>query len=229
MLVVTKKEEKNFIYASSRDVSGLFRLNLDQISCCTTAFVKIDIKFDFQLFEDGTKLDYEFQKERLLGPIINNRRAGETFVGLTDMIIPGFAEDVMVQIGERRPPCISARIFDLSIVFGLAQFYKLYVDSFCVEKNFLVLKQISTKDNLNDVKFDDQFHSCNPGLFMNKQIMFENRHQLSWKQLDQGDFAPIATGEVVINMPIDPHVNNDGGQAKVEEGAIIKTESMKQL
>eukprot|EP00831_Metopus_contortus_P084578 TRINITY_DN9638_c0_g1_i5.p1 TRINITY_DN9638_c0_g1~~TRINITY_DN9638_c0_g1_i5.p1 ORF type:complete len:175 (+),score=31.32 TRINITY_DN9638_c0_g1_i5:80-604(+) len=63
--------------------------------------------------------------------------------------IPGLNEFSLVRITDEKPCMIGLGYYWLFAIIGMAEFYKLYVNSFCIEQCFTIKKIVSSRQNLS--------------------------------------------------------------------------------
>ena len=145
--VNTYSETCSFKYMTWRDVSGAFNLNIQGYARDPKlAMVKLRIHFDIEFANDGTVNDFEAQKNYF----IQRNRYRDTHYDFTQTNrLDGYSEFNLVNIGEQVNPSIGACWLVFYTFLTMAEFYKSYVDSFCIHQDFKLLKIVSTRQNLN--------------------------------------------------------------------------------
>ena len=82
--------------------------------------------------------------------------------------IPGFNEYELVQIRDVEPSCVGPCYFVLFTFLMGAQFYKSYVDKFCIVQNYKIRKIISTRYNLLAPQYVQMYAPMAPALNLGK-------------------------------------------------------------
>ena len=91
-----------------------------------------------------------------------------------ERIIPGFMEYNLVRITDKEPCSINFYWFAFFTILTLAQFYKSYVNCFCISQNFTIRKIVSTRNDLNSEKFNKKYRNLIPQINLIKsQINFD--------------------------------------------------------
>ena len=163
--VVTHSETRDFHYMSSRDVSGIFRLDSESVVVNPNKnFVKLNLKLNVRKSEDGTHDNYVEQRDRFF---LSNRWRDVHMDTHESTYLNGFNEYNLVSIGDTIPISVNLCFFILSTFIGFAQFYKKYVDSFCVYQEYTVVKEISSFRNLNAQEFHCNYSQFNPSIVFN--------------------------------------------------------------
>jgi len=145
--VHTYSETQSFKYMTWRDVSGAFNLNTSGFARDPKlAMVKLRIHFDIEFANDGTVNDFEAQKNYF----ISRNRFRDTHYDFTQSNrLDGYSEFNLVNIGEQANPSIGMCWLLLATFLTVSEFYKNFVDSYCIRQDFKILKIVSTRQNLN--------------------------------------------------------------------------------
>ena len=78
--------------------------------------------------------------------------------------IPGLNYLNLVNIGNENPCTVNFFLYFLFTILTLSQFYKSYVNSFCITQNFKIRKIISTRYDLNQEIYTEKYSQLNPSL-----------------------------------------------------------------
>ena len=70
----------------------------------------------------------------------------------------------LVKIGNFAPKSINAFLFSIFAILTFAEFYKIYMDSFCIYQKFQIRKVISTRYDLNLDKYIQMYQAYSPSL-----------------------------------------------------------------
>ena len=159
---VTHTESQIFEYSSCRDISGVFKLDTDNLWNSTLKYyIKLHLFLEIQVSEDGTSKQFEEFKREIY------ERNKNKDSKIRDSIInklENFDEFNLVNFKGKHPLFIGMVFFILSIIFCIAEFYKLYVNLFCVTQTFTIKKIISNTRNLLDSEYDKEFENTTPSL-----------------------------------------------------------------
>ena len=83
--------------------------------------------------------------------------------------IPGLSQYNLVRIGNSEPIFVNIGFFILATIFVCAEFYKCYVDKLCVPQRFTLRKIISTRFDLNQPSYQQQYQYFMPALDLHKE------------------------------------------------------------
>ena len=159
--VVTRVDSKFFDYYSSRDVSGLFRLNYDESAIANKFYVKLELLANIEFADAVTYDDYIREKDE-----IYQRNVG--FDTYTDIfvynIVEGLTSYNLINITDNNPCGMSVFWYIIFIFMGIVQLYKIYINSRCVYKSFTVRKLISSRYSLRTEESDIKYRKFNPSI-----------------------------------------------------------------
>ena len=144
--VVTHTEIYSLPYYSERDVSGLFYLNCDRAQLERKHYIKLELKEEINFADAISYMDYESQKYAFWR---RNRFRDVHFDFRETRTIPGMAHHNLVKMTAREPCTVNYFFFFLFTILTFSEFYKIYVNSFCVYQKFKVRKLVSTRYDLN--------------------------------------------------------------------------------
>ena len=155
-------------YYSARDVSGLFLLDIGKASSIQKAFIKLHLQKEINFADPISYSDYLFHKEAFW----QRNRYRDVHMDFHEFRdIPGFHTHNLVQIGDYHPAGVSVGLYVLCTLLTVCQFYKRYVDSFCVFQNYKIRKLISTRYNLLLPDYVQQYAPITPALNLTGSVM----------------------------------------------------------
>ena len=189
--VFTHSETRDFHYMSSRDVSGLFRLDSQfVIETPNKHFVKLNLKLNVRKSEDGTKENYLHQRDSFYN---SNRWRDHSMDTTESTSLNGFNEYNLVSIGNEMPSLVNLGFYLLFALLGFVEFYKIYVDSFCIEQQYTIIKEISSFRNLNAHLFQSNYAQFNPSIIFNSHVLlnFDDPSQLPINNLSYSDLPTV--------------------------------------
>ena len=157
--VVTSVNSKYFNYYSSRDVSGLFRLNYDKSSVRGKFYVKLELLKSFDFADPISYNDYENQKDEFYRSNLGLDVYTSLFV---NNIIDGFTDYNLINITQNNPCGMSLFWYIFFLLIGIVQIYKVYINSRCVYKSFTIRKIISTRYSLTNEESDNKYRNVDP-------------------------------------------------------------------
>ena len=159
--VVTHTESYNLPYYSFKDVSGLFLLNLNEAEVKQKIYIKLHLKKEINFADTISYSDYINQKDLFWK---RNRYLDSRMNFTETRNIPGMKEYNLVKIGTFEPKFFSLCWYVLSVLFTVGQFYRKYIDSFCIYQTFKIRKLISTRYNLLEEQYIQQYQPLMPQL-----------------------------------------------------------------
>ena len=159
--VVTHTDSYNMPYYSTKDVSGLFLLRMDIAQAKQKAFIKLHLQKEINFADAISYSDYLTQKDLFW----RRNRFYDVYMDFSETrYIPGMDKHNLVKIGNEDPCSVKIGWYILAVLFTFGQFYKWWVDSYCVFQNFKIRKLVSTRYNLLAPQFVNQYQQLNPTL-----------------------------------------------------------------
>ena len=160
--VTTHKEDYSLPYYCSRDVSGLFYLNCDKNNVRKKAFIKLTLQREINFADTISNMDYESYKKDFW----TKNRFRDVYMDFKEKReIPGMEDrNFLVRIGNQNPCTVNFYLYFLSMILTLCQFYKSYVDSFCITQNYKIRKIISTRNDLSQPDYEEKYAKLIPSL-----------------------------------------------------------------
>ena len=153
--ITTWEETVYFPYYSARDVSGLFQINNDRNAGMGKAFVKLEILPEINFADSLTYMDFENFRTHFY---MRNRRKDQYMSYLETRAVPGLNPLNFVSITDNEPCGVNICMFILFTILPFAEFYKCYVNKYCLNQSFKIRKLISTRYDLNQ----DQYQAFVP-------------------------------------------------------------------
>jgi len=154
--VVTHSESENFRFCSWRDISGCFLLDSEKFlrnENREKVYIKLELDLDFQFADDITRYDYEMQKQNFKMRNIY-RDVHMDFSENVDLT--GFTQYNLVKINNQSPACMNCGLYLIfTFIIPVIEFYKIYVNSFCISQDYTIKKVVSTRYNLYDNNFNN--------------------------------------------------------------------------
>ncbi len=170
--VVTRVNSKYFNYYSSRDVSGLFRLNYDESSVRDKYYVKLQLLKSIDFADSISYNDYIKEKDEFY----NSNKGFDVYTDLfVNETIDGFTDYNLINITQTNPCGISLFWYIFFLFSGIVQLYKVYINSRCIYKSFTIRKIISTRYSLTNEESDNKYRNVNPVIsFEDENITFSS-------------------------------------------------------
>ena len=144
--VVTYTETYSLPYYSERDVSGLFYLNCEKAYVQKKHYIKLELKEEINFADAISYMDYEIEKDHFWR---RNRFRDVHFDFRESRVIPGMKHHNLIKLTTTEPCTVNYFFFLLFTLLTFSEFYKSYVNSFCVYQKFKVRKLVSTRYDLN--------------------------------------------------------------------------------
>jgi hypothetical protein len=202
--VNTHSASEKFYYQTWRDISGRFVLDTSGAQANEQkAFVKLHLKIDLQFANDGTALDYERQRESFKWR--NNRDTHQEYK--EERSIEGFKEFNLVKVGDLKPKCFGLAFYILFMFLTVVEFYKVYVDKFCIDQEFTITKVVSSKGDLNRPELFATYQTLLPCIVYLGAIKTYDAPCISVKmempsyEINVSGPAPVVSGQVTMAMP----------------------------
>ena len=150
--ITTYRESYKFPYYTARDVSGLFNLNLGKSNSQGIYYVQLELKEEINFADSITHYDYENEKAEFF----KRNRYRDIFFRLRERkTIPGLKIYNLVKIGNKDPCMVNFFWFCFFNILTLGEFYRLYINSCCVNQRFTIKKLVSSRYDLNQPEYRD--------------------------------------------------------------------------
>ena len=156
--VISYTETYSLPYYSERDVSGLFYLNCDKVYAEKKHFIKLKLKEEINFADSISYMDYEYEKDYFWR---RNRFRDVYFDFKEERFIPGLVRHNLIKMTNNEPWTVNFGLFFLFTILTFSEFYKLYVDSFCVYQRFTIRKIVSTRYDLNQQVYQNLIPQIN--------------------------------------------------------------------
>jgi hypothetical protein len=175
---VTYRESRNFQFFTWRDISGLFLLDSHKVfRSLMKSFIKLELNLEIEFADDITKLDYQMQKDSFY----NMNKNRDTHCSITETKeLQDFDKFYFIKITDKSPCGVNYSLFVLFTVFiPIVEFYKIYINCFCVEQDFDIKKVVSTRYNLNEQTHAQPWLHRQPSVsvFNQAQVVFGDAPQ----------------------------------------------------
>ena len=148
--IVTYRETADMPYYSARDVSGLFELNKSREAAMGKVYVKLELTPEINFADELTYMDYELFRSDFYN---RNRPRDQYMTYRETRRVPGLNNFNFVNIRDQEPCGVNICLFIIFTIIPLAEFYKCYVNSYCLEQQFKIRKLISTRYDLNQDQY----------------------------------------------------------------------------
>ena len=159
--VISSTNTKYFYYYSSRDVSGLFKLNYDESSISNKYYVKLELFTDVGFADAETYNDFLKEKEEFYNSNLHKDMFMDFYIS---NIIDGMNSYNLINLTENNPCGMSVFWYVFFCLIGIAQIYKSYINSKSVYKSFTIRKIISSRYSLTTEECDRKYKRFNPAI-----------------------------------------------------------------
>ena len=157
--VITFEQDYEMPYYSERDISGLFYLNCDEAIVKKKVYIKLKVKEEINFADAISIMDYQNEIDKFYAL---NRYKDEFFEFSEKRIVPDLVHHNLIKLGKEEPFLSKYFFFILSTLLTLSELYKLYFDSLCVFQRFKVRKIISTRYDLNQPVYQENYQQFIP-------------------------------------------------------------------
>ena len=155
----SKTNEYNMPYYSCKDVSGLFNLDIQAAKNAKKPLIKIYLKYEINFADEISYYDYIKYKTDFWE---KNRYYDEYMDYWEKRGIDNFVEYNLICLDKKKKPkCLNCCVYFLCIMFMLGEFYKCYVDKYCIAQHYTIRKLVSTRYNIIEEK---KYSQMNPML-----------------------------------------------------------------
>lgn len=223
--VETYKSSDYFPYYSFRDISGLFKIDLNSDIFKNKSYIKLKLDTKIGFADTISCWDYEAFKSNFIN---QNRYRDEKMDFREDINIPNLSKVNLIKIKDEEPFYVNFFIFFLCVLLTMGVPYELLLDNISIEGTFQIHKIISTRYNLNDMQYNNMYGNSIPSIKLGRDEF--NFAPNDYSNIDQSVEVNLPTLEEIekakmyenqIKYPIfdDEKINNDsnGDAAPVTE------------
>jgi hypothetical protein len=151
-------------YKSFRDVSGLLVLNCGKSKKIRKAYVELEIKLEINFADTISYSDYEKAKI----DFYHRKCHSDSYTQLSEEItVKGLKHYYLLKIKDKELCMINIYWFIIFTLFTLGQIYKIYFSIFCIHKKFTIRKLISTRYDLGNPEYGQNYEPMNPQISIN--------------------------------------------------------------
>ena len=159
--VITYVDDYVMPYYSCKDVSGLFFLNISEAQAKEKFFIKLRLGLEVNFADAISYSDYIYQKEMFWQ---KNRFRDIYFDFSEKRTLRDFKKYNLVQIGNGIPKNVGKGYFALSVFLLYCEFYKKFIDHFCINQHYKIRKIVSTRYNLLAEQYVVMYQQLVPSL-----------------------------------------------------------------
>lgn len=173
-IVVTHTESFDLPYYSSIDVSGLFLLKSNEAQLKKKAYIQLKLKEEINFADTISYSDYLMQKDSFW----KKNMFLDIKMDFTEKrFIPEMKEFNLIKIGTKDPKFVGLCWYILSVLITFGEFYKIYLNSCCIFQTFKIRKLISTRYNLLESQYIQQYQPLMPQLnLINEKFNYERQN-----------------------------------------------------
>lgn len=164
--IITHFENLKFSYYSERDVSGLFYLNCDPSSIKDKSYIKLELEEEINFADTISYMDYFNVKKNFCD---KNRKKDSRFYYKESRFVPQISHHNLIKLRESEPCTVNYFFFLLATFLTLAELYKPYVNSFCLNQKFKIRKIVSTRYDLSQPEYEEKYKLFNPSINLIEQ------------------------------------------------------------
>eukprot|EP00826_Nyctotherus_ovalis_P056394 TRINITY_DN759_c0_g1_i6.p1 TRINITY_DN759_c0_g1~~TRINITY_DN759_c0_g1_i6.p1 ORF type:complete len:320 (+),score=55.49 TRINITY_DN759_c0_g1_i6:156-1115(+) len=169
--VHTSSNSSMFRYVSWRDISGQFVVNTEGAAANEErAFVRLRLRLKMEFANDGTAADFEQQKADFIA--INKRDV--MFDYDEELVMQGYEEYNLVKISDAHPKAFGCGWFLFFTLLTFAEFYKMYMEKFCSDQEFTIIKMVSSRQNLNTPQMIRNYEQMGPSVAYKEHVVYYN-------------------------------------------------------
>ena len=159
-----RKIEESMKYKSFRDVSGLLVLNCGKSKKIRKAYVELEIKLEINFADTISYFDYEKAKT----DFYSRQKHSDDYNQLEEEItVKGLKHHYLLKIMDKDPCTINIYWYIFFTLITLGQIYKIYFSTFCIHKKITIRKIISTRYDLGNPEYGQNYEPMNPQISIN--------------------------------------------------------------
>jgi hypothetical protein len=183
----TYKERRDFPYYSFRDISGLFRIDLDNPIFRNKVYIKLTLDTMISFADSISYYDYQTYKNYFID---ENKNRDDDYYFRENFYISNLSKNNLIRIKEEEPFYINYCFFFLCVLLTMALPYELKLNNISIEGRYQIKKLISTRYNLNTEENDITYGNSIPSIKL-------GNHTYNFNNDDYGYYNPDAD----INLP----------------------------
>ena len=201
--VTTYNGSEYFPYYSFRDISGLFRIDLNSDIFKNKNYIQLNLDTIISFADTISYSDYQAFKNNY---IYQNRQRDDKMDFHEDFCIPNLSTINLIKIKyDEEPFYVNFLIFLLCVILTMGIPYQLLLDNISIVGKFQIKKIISTRYNLNSVEYNNMYGQSIPSIKLGK---------------NEFNFIPEDYGNVDQNMEVNLPTLEEIEKAKVYENKI---------
>ena len=159
--ITTYRCSEFFAYYSFRDISGLFKIDLNSDVLRNKNYIKLDIDTKIGFADTISCSDYEAFKAHFLDA---NRYKDEKMDFKEEINIPNLSRTNLIKIKDEEPFYANILIFLICVIFTMGVPFEIMFDNISIDGKFQIHKIISTRYNLNDMSYNNMYGNLIPSI-----------------------------------------------------------------
>ena len=169
-IIITNKKTSVVPYYSERDVSGLFYLNCDEAAIKRKTYIKLDLFGEVNFADPISYMDYISYKDEFW----RKNRFRDVYMKFNiSRQIPGLARQNLIKF-RKGHCCMNYFWFFICNILTVGEFYKIFFNSSCVCQSYKIRKVVSTRYDLNQPVYQEQYLQLVPQLnLITQQYTYE--------------------------------------------------------
>ena len=175
---------KSMDYRSFRDVSGLLVLYNGKERNIKKPYIQLEIHPEINFADTISYYDYEKGKKQFY----QSNKNKDDYTNLSEkIIINGLKHHYLLKINDNDPCSINIFWYIFFSILSLGQLYKIYFSTFCIFKKIKIRKIISTRYDLGEPEFGNNYEPFNPQIsFGIQKISYEPNNYIQRYEFNPG-------------------------------------------
>ena len=212
--VETYKERRDFPYYSFRDISGLFKFDLNDDNFKNKTYIKLTLDSMISFADSISYYDYQIFKNNFIN---ENSKKDINIDFKENFYISNLTKNNLIRIKDEEPFYVNFFFFFICTILTMALPYEIILNNISIEGKYQIKKIISTRYNLNDYEYDGMYGNLIPSIKLGKNIYNFNSEDYGYYNQDVDINLPSLEEienakqyEEEIKKPIfDDHSNDD--------------------
>ena len=200
--IVTYNGSEYFAYYSFRDVSGLFKIDLNSEIFKNKTYIKLNLDKIISFADAISYSDYQSFKNNF---IYQNSHRDKKMDFHEEFTIPNLSKTNLIKIRDNEPFYVNFLFFFLSVILTMGVPYEMLLDQISIEGKYQIKKMISTRYNLNSAEYDNIYGMSIPAIKLG---------------INEFNFIPEEYGHIEQNMEINLPTLEEIENAKIYQNKV---------
>lgn len=157
----TYRGSECFQYYSFRDISGLFKIDLNSDILKNKNYIKLHLDTIISFADSISYYDYQNFKNNV---IYQNSHRDEKMDFHENFSIPNLSKNNLIKIQDNEPFYVNFFFFFLCVILTMGVPYEMLLDNISIEGKYQIKKIISTRYNLNSIEYDNTYGNSIPAI-----------------------------------------------------------------